>query len=303
MTNAWPARQDSRRMNPSSTTPPEPHAAAAGQVAARAAARSVDRTTDRTSDRTTDRTTPAFVAPPPPLFGLAFAGRIGRIQWLTGVVMLGVALAIVQVVSLKHPDPAWVHGRRLEVGIACVLLLRLSTLRLHDRARSGVWSLALLVPGLNVVALFELALLRGVDETTPEGHAPNDGSLIELTLSAAVLGLFVGLGVLSFHPTHAIDALKPPQSLEALAPYGSNDAKAAFENDYRSAPQPKAYAASGRGAFGWVASSGSTIEAAGRALHACESRRRWTEPVCALLDVNDSDVRDLDVGAAASSTR
>jgi hypothetical protein len=203
----------------------------------------------------------------------------------------------VQVVSLKHPDPAWVHGRRLAVGIAVVLLLRLATLRLHDRGRSGIWSLALLVPGLNVVALFELALLPGVDATTRDGYAPNDGSLIELALAAAVFGLFVGLGVLTFHPTHAIDALKPTQALEALAPYGSTEAKSAFEN-YRRASRPKAYAASGRGAFGWVASAGTMDEAALRALQACESRRRWTEPACALLDVND-----LDATGAAGATR
>lgn len=273
-------------------TSPEACAAASSEAVARTAAQAVRRETGPQADRrpraAVDRAA-ASVAPPPPLWGLGFVGRIGRLQWLTGVLMLGVALAIVQVVSLKHPDPAWVHGRRLAAGIAVVLLLRLSALRLHDRARSGAWSLALLVPGLNVVAVFELALLRGVDATTPHGYAPNEGSLIEPALAAAVLGLFVGLGVLTFHPTHAIDALKPAQALEALAPYGSNEAKAAFQNGYRRAPQPKAYAASGRGAFGWAASDRSTDEAVVRALQACESRRRWTEPACALLEVNDFD--------------
>jgi uncharacterized membrane protein YhaH (DUF805 family) len=278
---------------------PEPRAAASSQAAGQTVRRQAPSLTDQrraAASEAADRAA-AFVAPPPPLWGLGFVGRIGRLEWLTGVLMLGVALAIVQVVSLKHPDPAWVHGRRLAVGIAVVLLLRLSTLRLHDRARSGVWSLALLVPGLNVVALFELALLPGVDATTPHGYAPNEGSLIELTLAAAVLGLFVGLGVLSLHPTHAIDALKPTPALEALAPYGSTDAKSAFEN-YRQATRPKAYAASGRGAFGWVASAGSTHEAATRALQACESRRRWTEPPCALLDVNDLDSSHLELPSA-----
>lgn len=241
---------------------------------------------------TTRRPTPVLAAPPP-LWGLGFNGRIGRIQWLTGVLMLAVALAFVQVVSLKHPDPAWVHGRRMAVGIACILLLRLSALRFHDRLRTGAWSLSLLVPGLNVVALLELALLPGRDETTQHGYRADEGSAAELALATAVLGLFVGLGVLSFHPTHAVDALKSQSMIDALRPYGSNDAKSAFETQYRGAPRPKAYAANGRGAFGWVASDGFSDEAVGRALQACEARRRWAEPACALINVNDITITTI----------
>ena len=289
-------------MNASRTTSPETCVAASSQGAA-PATQTIHRRTDanaRPARAPTNRTT--FVAPPP-LWGLGFVGRINRMQWLAGVLMLVAALAIVQVVSLKHPDPAWVHGRRFALGIAAVLLLRLSALRLHDRARSGWWSLALLVPGLNVVALFELALLRGVDDITPHGHPPNGSSLIEMALAIVVLGLFVGLGVLSFHPTHAIDALRPAHELAALQPYGSSTAKAAFENGYRNAPHPKAYAASGRGAYGWAASPMSTNEAAVLALQTCESRRRWTDPACALLDVNDAALGERDAGVGRHPAR
>ncbi len=226
---------------------------------------------------------------PPPMWGLGFVGRVGRLQWLTGVLMLVLVLTVVDVVSLKHPDPSWVHGKRLAAGVAAVLLLRLAALRFHDRDRTGWWSLALLVPGLNLVALFELSVLPGADRTTRHGFAPVGGSFGELSFAAAMLGVFAGLGMLSFHPMHAIDALKSADMRAADQPYGSPRAKQAFEADYRPATHPKAYAATGRGAFGWDASARSTNEAVVRALHACESRRRWAEPACALLDVNDTD--------------
>jgi uncharacterized membrane protein YhaH (DUF805 family) len=235
------------------------------------------------------------------MWGLGFAGRIGRLQWLTGVLMLLLLLTVVHVVSLEHPDPSWVHGERLAVGVALVLLLRLAALRFHDRDRTGWWCLALLVPGLNLVALFELSLLPGGEHVTRHGFAPVGGSFGELSFAAAMLGVFAGLGTLSFHPTYAIDALQSAEIRRALQPYGSLPAKHAFEEAYRPAPRPKAYAASGRGAFGWSASASTTAEAVARALQACERRRRWGERACALLDINDRDTRPDDATAPGVS--
>ncbi len=204
--------------------------------------------------------------------------------------MLATGLAVLHVVALKHPGPLWEHAQRFAVIVAGLLVLRLSVLRFHDRDRHGAWSLALLVPGLNVVALFVLALVPGVDRPTRHGDAAAEGSVGELSFGAAVLLLFAGLGVLSFHPSHAVDALKSAEALRAVAPFGSAQAKAAYEEHYVIGPRPKAYAATSQGTYAWSVAASSTDEAVVQALRACEAQRRWVESKCLLIDVNDLSV-------------
>jgi uncharacterized membrane protein YhaH (DUF805 family) len=239
----------------------------------------------------------------PPLWGLAFSGRIGRLQWLTGVVLLIAGLAMIQVIALKHPDASWIHGWRFALGVAGVMLLRLCSLRLHDRGRSAWWTLTLLIPGLNLLALIELLLMPGDERANDHGPVPPQGSIAELAFGGGVLLLFAVLGVFSLHPAHALDTLKSAEELAALSPYGSTEAKKAFLNHYRPAPHAKAFAASMRGAHGWVAQASSVSEASDLALKACDARRRFAEQACVLIDVNDRDVTDHHVSGRGSEPR
>lgn len=294
MTRARVPRQDAPAMKP---TPPSGTTEAQTQTT-RLAPAGVARPSASPASKTTHA--PTNHTPAPPLWGLAFSGRIGRVQWLTGVVLLIAGLAMIQVIALKHPDPSWIHGWRFALGVAGVMLLRLSSLRLHDRGRSAWWTLALLIPGLNLLALIELLLMPGGERANDHGPVPPQGSIAELAFGGGVLLLFAVLGVFSLHPAHALDTLKSAEELAALAPYGTTEAKKAFLNQYRPAPQAKAFAASMRGAHGWVAQASSVSEATSLALMACNARRRFAEQACVLIDVNDHDVTDQHVSGRSS---
>lgn len=229
-------------------------------------------------------------AMPPPLLGLSFTGRIDRLQWLTGLVMLGVGAAIVQVVARKHSDlvPDQVHLWTLMLG--ALLTLRLAALRFHDRNRNAWWCLALLAPGLNVLALVELCLLPARDEGNRYGDMPNGGSVPQLAAGLAALTVFLGLGVLSFHPAYAIDALNA-EAAEATRRYGSRDGAATFRGAYAEAAGYKAFAASASGGWGAHVAASSAAEAAAGALQTCEEHRRGTGAPCKLVDIDGRDAR------------
>jgi uncharacterized membrane protein YhaH (DUF805 family) len=233
------------------------------------------------------------------LWGMGLQGRLGRLDWITALAVLAAVAAIAQVASLHHPHPGWLHAWRFGAGVALLLVLRASALRFHDRGRSGWWSLALLLPGLNLVALIELLLLPGDDAANDFGNVPPPGSVGEFAFACCVSAVFAGLGVLSLHPEHAIEDLRPAADRAALAPYGSHAAKAAFETRYRPAPHPKAYAGSTHGAFGWSAGADSVPDALLQAVAQCESRRRTFEPACVPLDINDQDTRAGQAAPAA----
>lgn len=146
----------------------------------------------------------------------SFQGRINRTKfWLGLVIYLGISLAwyvaaafVYSMSQRPEHQTFWVVALFVFIPVALVsllILLAVGTKRLHDRAKSGTWMIAFLLPalvlntasefvddsqlankywfslGLTIAAnafliwgLVELGLMPGVTGTNQYGESPND---------------------------------------------------------------------------------------------------------------------------------
>ena len=227
-------------------------------------------------------------------FGLSsgFSGRMARLPYATaGFTLLVAAVLLLQFV-LRQPS-----AMRMGVFGACMLAVlfmgvRLSVLRCHDCSRSGWWTLLALVPYIGLVAGVLLGVVPGTPGGNKHGEPPKAGSrlLAPLALGALCLSLAMGWssGVSTLErglPGSAVDpvALGPTALAESLP---SAEAKAAFKNDYASAPLHKAFAVSLSGSWGLKSGAASIDAAISAALASCEINRKPNTPPCQLVIVN-----------------
>jgi uncharacterized membrane protein YhaH (DUF805 family) len=117
----------------------------------------------------------------------SFDGRIGRIAYAGGLlltwVLMCAVLAVWQILSENWtpPEPFNLKNGSLLVLLPfavlfCWALFALTAKRLHDRGVTGWFSLLLLVPGVELILVIFLLIVRGEDNDNRYGPgAPSTG--------------------------------------------------------------------------------------------------------------------------------
>ena len=247
---------------------------------------------------------------PPPLWGVGWDGRIGRLNFATGMVVLWALQAVVAIVVHRMPGALAGTLTMLAYIAMFAMSLRQSALRFHDRGHSGwlnlLWSapyvvfalflisprigMRLLIPAVLVYVAVAVYLLffPGDGDDNEYGSTPREGS------GGVLLGAIVAF--------FAMGAMAPDNSPFArLRNAGQDDttvaerlrsveAKRAYMTEYLLAIDHKAFAASPDGSWGWVAEARTDDDAMTEALGTCEKHRPPTQRACELVSVNGRPV-------------
>ena len=235
----------------------------------------------------------------PPIIGLSFEGRMGRITYLTAGLLAWVGLAMIGIGAavLLPMSRSWLMFIPLVVAFVLFFIwaIRVTVLRLHDMNRSGWWVLVTLIPYVGWVASLVLMFMPGTSEDNDYGEKPAQGNAVVAIVMLIVIVVTVAVGT-----TFAMSMIKRgsygqeaaervearSEATERVAEYlESPAAREAFET-YAREPNPKAFAASDDGAFGWRSGQGSPRQAAVAAMAACEEHRKPYTQECALVNVN-----------------
>ncbi len=245
---------------------------------------------------------------PPPLWGFGWEGRLGRLNYATGIWVLSAAMALVEIITHRLPMALGGIVSLLAVVAVFAMFFRLAALRFHDRGHSGWWNLIWAAPiflaiigivaprlgaGLMIAAVFMgitawffLLFFAGDDGDNAHGAPPHEGS--------------VGALVLAILATSALGAFAPGDSpmAERLRSVGgradsevnqrleSAEARRAYATEYLASRDHKAFAASPDGSWGWVSEAATSDAAMTEALGTCEKHRPATQRPCELIDVN-----------------
>ena len=142
---------------------------------------------------------------------LSLRARLGRVRFLVRLVSVPIVAFIVWMVfistvmgvsSAGSPSSGLIGvGVTVLVSLMVVALFLFTVQRLNDVGRHGAWSLVLLAPVLNVVALIGLVMWPGepVANNCGPPPPPPGASLIALgiavSMCAAVLGLLLWVGM------------------------------------------------------------------------------------------------------------
>ena len=235
----------------------------------------------------------------PPIIGLSFEGRMGRITYLNAGLLAWVGLAMIGIGAavLLPMSRSWLMFIPLAVAFVLffVWAIRVTVLRLHDMNRSGWWVLVTLIPYLGWVASLVLMFMPGTSEDNDYGEKPKQGST-----AAAIAILVVVIVVGAVATTFASSMIKRgsrgqeaaeriearSEAAEQVAEYLESPAAQEAFATYAREPNPKAFAASDDGAFGWRSGQGSPRQAAVAAMAACEEHRKPYTKECELVNVN-----------------
>jgi uncharacterized membrane protein YhaH (DUF805 family) len=249
---------------------------------------------------------------PPPLWGVGWDGRIGRVNYATGIWAMSAAMTLVDIITYRLPAALGATLGAL-AGIAVVAMsLRQTALRFHDRGHSGWWNLIWALPFLLVIlavaspragmrllipaglvllgATLYLLFFAGDDDDNAYGSPPREGS------GGALLGAIIAtLALGHFSPEDSalggrlrnIGGRDDAAVVERLR---SNEAKRAYMAEYLLAGDQKAFAASPDGSWGWVAEARTDDAAMTDALGTCEKHRPATQRPCELVSVNGRPV-------------
>lgn len=264
---------------------------------------------------------------PPPMLSLSFEGRMGRASYVNsfGVCMVGVALVgIVAAVLIPMTQSALLFiPMALFMIPAFVWMFRISALRLHDLNRSGWWVLTSLVPYVGWILNVVLLLVPGNAEENDYGPKPRRGNMVVASIIAVLLVVsMISVGVVSNraynkYSERARDAQARAEAREddeqqsangapqnAEGKLLANDPRVAqrvpadlvgiFREQYASAADNKAFAVSGKTAYGLSVNRNSPRDAITAALAACEERREPYTAACRVVNVNGSWSRTPD---------
>lgn len=248
----------------------------------------------------------------PPLLGLGFSGRMGRLQYATAGVAIVAACLFVGALALKLMGSPVVLGVLALVSVVLVFVysLRVMVLRLHDVNLSGWWAVLFLLPSFAAKAspflsllttVASLALMAWPGSRGDNNHGPRPNSSGWKPLIAAILMLVLGLALVASTVRNASDALQglarmrgggagadverglEQAMVQAVIPPA---ARPAYERDYRNGPGHKAFAVSSSGAWGWWTGAGSAESAVQRALAECDRRREAYAADCQVVNVD-----------------
>lgn len=248
----------------------------------------------------------------PPLLGMGFSGRMGRLQYATAGFAIIAACLFAGVLAFKLFSSPIALGVLVLVGAVAVFAysLRVTVLRLHDVNLSGWWSLLLFLPSAAAPAspflsllttVASLALMAWPGSRGDNDHGPRPRSGGWKPLVAAILMLVLGTALLASSVRNSSDAIQRlarmrggqgtadmERSLEqamvqAVLPPA---ARSAYERDYRDGPDHKAFAVSSSGAWGWWTGAVSAERAVERALAECDRRREAYAAECQVVNVD-----------------
>jgi uncharacterized membrane protein YhaH (DUF805 family) len=247
----------------------------------------------------------------PPLWAGGWEGRIGRLNFATGMFVLWGGLILSVLLTSAIPETPRGVFNFLILVLLTIMFFRLAALRLHDRDHSGWWNLLMVAPFVLVAVMFFSPLLGaflsglavlmtipvyiyllffpGNDGSNAYGEPPREGSvpallasvvaLVVLTMVAPRESLLAAPGVSSGSP-------REPGRITPK----SEDAQLAFATEYRVADKHKAFAASPDGSWGWKSEVASTDIAMSEAMATCEKHRPLSQRPCVLIDVNGKPV-------------
>ena len=233
----------------------------------------------------------------PSAWGLGLGGRLARLPYITSMALVVAAINLLFVFAIPHPSPARLYTMIAGTVLLLIFAIRLSVLRAHDFNGSGWWAALLLVPYVGAVVGLALVALPGMREDNDHGGRARPGNPLVAMMAVALMTLmlvatyrWVASMVQEVIPTGA--AATPVQTEQQIAArLPSPLAVSAFRDEYMSAPNPKAFAVSPTGSWGWKASAASSEAAAAGALEKCDTKRKLYTPVCELVNVNDGWVQ------------
>jgi uncharacterized membrane protein YhaH (DUF805 family) len=236
-----------------------------------------------------DRSTPAEDAPP--IWGLAFSGRMARLPYATGSTLLLTVLFLLAVFAMQRPSTARMTVLVLGFVLVLFLSVRVTVLRCHDCNRSGWWSLIMVVPYVGAAASLALCLMPGSRDDNDHGGRPREGRWLFLLLALVAMGVSIGL---TFRTVMSLveRGMGSPSSLKQSSEAGDPaqhlpaEAARAFRSDYAAAPAHKAFALSPGGAWGWWGGVSSMEEAVQNAVARCEANRKPYTPSCEVVNVD-----------------
>jgi uncharacterized membrane protein YhaH (DUF805 family) len=249
---------------------------------------------------------------PPPMLGLGFEGRMGRVSYFNACGLAGLCLAWMGIGAARGLLPQRLSMLMLiPLGLALLLFLfwtlRVTVLRLHDFNRSGWWVLVSFIPYVGAIMCL-MGAVPGSPEENDYGEKPRRGNVVVaavvLVLSLIAL-LVIGRMAMSSYDKYSersagqateanadsdtgadADADADPATLQHAAQYLSSPAALDAFSEYARAPTHKAFAASDSGAWGWRSGKASAREAASSALATCEEHRKPYTSECRLVNVN-----------------
>jgi uncharacterized membrane protein YhaH (DUF805 family) len=242
---------------------------------------------------------------PPPMLSLSFEGRWGRASYFNtwAVAMLGIA-GMGILAAILVPAIGMLIAIPLFLGFLVFLVwgIRVNVLRLHDVNRSGWWVLLTFIPYLGGLVSLLLIVWPGNAEENDYGPKPRRGNVavaiavLVLSVIAAVVLVRMSFKYYGEFSERAQQAQERAEQQEREQEQGSLDARAqrmlsgpvaeAFRDQYMPAADNKAFAISGKSAYGFSAGKGSRREAITGALAACEERREPYTSNCRIVNVN-----------------
>lgn len=241
---------------------------------------------------------------PPPMLSLSFEGRMGRVSYFNTwfVAMLGIAgmgvlaAVLVPAIGMLIAIPAF-----LGLVVFLVWGIRVNVLRLHDVNRSGWWVLLTGIPYLGAVVSLLLMVWPGSAEENDFGPKPRRGN-VALAVGVLVLTVVSFIAVFSVSRKYYGEYVERARQAQEQAEQeqeqqaGQLDARAqrtlsgpaaeAFRDQYMGAADNKAFAISGKAAYGFASGKPTRREAVTAALAACEERREPYTSNCRIVNVN-----------------
>lgn len=236
----------------------------------------------------------------PPMIGLNFEGRMGRISYVNAGLLAWAGLAGIGIGAAVLVPMFRSALLLVPLGLAFIVFLiwsiRVTVLRLHDFNRSGWWVLVTLIPYVGFVATLVLLFVPGSAEENDYGEKPRQGNAV-----IAIVALVVGAIGLAAVVRYSLSAYEGYRQRSARAPVHSEADPAASQRageylrspaaleafaTYTREPGHKAFATSEGGAYGWRSGQASMREAMSRAMATCEENRKPYTSECELVNVN-----------------
>ncbi len=245
-------------------------------------------------------------ADPAPVFGVGFAGRLGRRQYGAAALFGWAAIRWAMMGLAHHPRGGTAALIVAGMVVAMLWTFRLTVLRLHDIGGSGWWVLLGPIPIVGTIAGLLLAAVPGSTGENRFGREPEEGSLVlrYVVLAAVVCigagfrhGLLFGDGggrgaqAVDLHAASPDAPPAAPTDDELNAVIKSAAARRDFREGYWPAKTHKAFAVSDSGASGWSADLGTADAAKAQALAQCDKARDAYSAECHVLQV-DGDWSD-----------
>ncbi|MFO1338873.1 MAG: DUF805 domain-containing protein [Burkholderiaceae bacterium] len=241
-----------------------------------------------------------------PLFGLSFEGRVGRMRYFLGGLLMLTLLVWLAILVALAPGRLTLALALLGLAFMVVWGVRLAALRLHDVNRSAWWALVYFIPYVGGLASLVLSLWPGNADDNDHGPPPSqDGSmaaigvLVVLCLSAS-LGWQLAWSAFQHQMEQMQDSAQDEGddgslSAEAAAGPALGELRRALHSDaavdefrrYMATPGHRAFAVSSAGAWGWHAGAARVEQAIETSLADCERRRQTYTAACQLVHVND----------------